>query len=90
MDVMVGVFVVEVVVEGAGEVRFARRVSWRPGAEGAPLVSGVEEVEVWVVRFVVEEGWVAGGAIRRDCVFDFGVSEVRWSGLCLCLRKCVP
>lgn len=36
-----------------------RRVSCRPGAEGAPLL---EVVPV----FVTEEGWVSAGAIRRD------------------------
>ena len=36
-----------------------RRVSWRPGAEGAPLV--VEEA------VVVEVEWEDGGAMRRDC-----------------------
>ena len=36
-----------------------RRVSWRPGAEGAPLVVG-EAV-------VVEVEWEDGGAMRRDC-----------------------
>ena len=37
-----------------------RRVSWRPGAEGAPL--GVVEVVV-----VVEVEWEDGGTRRRDC-----------------------
>lgn len=46
-------------VEGGGAVREERRVSWRPGAEGAPL-EVVEEV------FVVEVVWAVGGAMRRD------------------------
>ena len=35
-----------------------RRASERPGAEGAPRS----------VALVVEVGWAAGGAMRRDCV----------------------
>lgn len=37
--------------------RLERRVSCRPGAEGAPCE---EVLEVWV-------GWVDAGAMRRDC-----------------------
>ena len=48
-------FVDEVV--GVG-VREERRVSWMPGAEGAPPV--VELV------LLVEVGWLKGGAMRRD------------------------
>lgn len=49
-------------VVGAGE-REARRMSWTPGAEGAPLFRcGTEAVlEVWVAL-------EAGGAMRRDCL----------------------
>ena len=44
--------------------RLERRVSWMPGADGAPLerALGVE-----LLRFVVEVGWVEEGAMRRDC-----------------------
>jgi hypothetical protein len=35
-----------------------RRVSERPGAEGAPRS----------VALVVDVGWDAGGAMRRDCL----------------------
>lgn len=46
----------EVLVLGAGveRLRFARRVSWTPGAEGAPRLA-------WVV-----EGLLAAGTMRRD------------------------
>ena len=40
-------------------MRFVRRVSCRPGADGAP-----REEEEWV--FEVEVGWAEGGAMRRD------------------------
>ena len=42
---------------GAGvlRARLARRVSWTPGAEGAPRLG-------WVAV-----GWAAVGTIRRDC-----------------------
>ena len=54
-------------------VRLARRVSWMPGAEGAP---GGERVDVeMVVRFVAEEGWGGAGAMRRDCG-GWGISEL--------------
>lgn len=43
-----------VVLAGVG-FREARRVSWRPGAEGAPLEVVVVEVE-----------WEDGGTMRRD------------------------
>jgi len=45
---------------GGGAVMEERRVSWMPGAEGAPL-EVAEEV------FVVEEEWLDGGAMRSDC-----------------------
>jgi hypothetical protein len=45
-----------------------RRVSERPGAEGAPRS----------VALVVEVGWAAGGAMRRDCVRE---GRVRWTAL---------
>lgn len=54
-----------------GEVGFwreVRRVSCRPGAEGAPR--GSEEVEERVdfeVVLLVEVACVEGGAMRRDC-----------------------
>ena len=43
---------------GAGNVRerFDRRVSWTPGAEGAPGVS------------VVAAGWADVGTMRSDCL----------------------
>ena len=57
---------------GAEAVRFERRVSWRPGAEGAPRVGwGPEGVEVVVL--VVWVAWFARGAMRRDC------EVVRWA-----------
>lgn len=46
----------------AGRVILLRRVSGRPGAEGAPF-----EGRDWrVVVLDVEVGWPAGGAMRRD------------------------
>lgn len=58
---MMGCLVSEIV--GGGEVREERRVSWMPGAEGAPL-----DVDVVVMEevFVVEVVWEVGGAMRRD------------------------
>jgi hypothetical protein len=53
------------VVEVDKEVR---RVSERPGAEGAPRS----------VALVVEVGWAAGGAMRRDCLRE---GRVRWAAL---------
>lgn len=47
-------------VVGGGVFMEERRVSWMPGAEGAPL-EVAEEV------FVVEEEWLDGGAMRSDC-----------------------
>jgi len=56
-----GLLVDEAVAE-AGRVILLRRVSGRPGAEGAPFESCV-----WrVVVLVVELGWPVGGAMRRD------------------------
>lgn len=55
------------VVEGAG-VREERRVSWMPGAEGAPL-EVLEEV------LVVEVAWEDGGAMRRDCVHRVSILQ---------------
>jgi hypothetical protein len=50
--------------------RDVRRVSCRPGAEGAPRgreeEEGVERTDLEVVLFV-EVAWGAGGAMRRDC-----------------------
>ncbi len=43
--------------------REARRVSWRPGAEGAPRE---RESFAWRVVLEVLVGWAAGGAMRRD------------------------
>ena len=51
---------------GFGDERFARRVSWMPGAEGAPRLGFDADRDVWVVRLVVEVGWAEGGAMRRD------------------------
>lgn len=50
------------------EERLARRVSWMPGAEGAPLVD-VEWVgpEVLAERLVVMVGCEDWGTMRRDC-----------------------
>ncbi len=55
-----------------------RRVSGRPGAEGAPLWR-----LVWLVPFVevlevleVVVGWDEGGAMRRDCTKGW----MRWLG----------
>jgi hypothetical protein len=53
------------VVEVDEEVR---RVSERPGAEGAPRS----------VALVVEVGCDAGGAMRRDCLRE---GRVRWAAL---------
>ena len=47
-----------VVVVGA---RLKRRVSWTPGADGAPL----ERVDEGVCRFVVDVAWLDAGTIRR-------------------------
>ena len=41
---------------GAERLRLWRRVSWTPGAEGAPRFAGVEVVVV------------VAGTMRRDCV----------------------
>jgi hypothetical protein len=46
------------VVEVASEAEEERRVSKRPGAEGAP----------WLAGAVVLVGCAAGGAMRSDCV----------------------
>ena len=51
-------------VLGGWRERFERRVSWRPGAEGADGVVAVEGVRV--VRLVVEVGWAVEGTRRRD------------------------
>jgi hypothetical protein len=61
---VVGPVVEEGGPRGAWRVMLLRRVSGRPGAEGAPFETwddGTREVV-----FVVEVGWEAGGAIRRD------------------------
>lgn len=55
-----------------GEARFARRVSWMPGAEGAPFAEGTE---VLAVRFVVMVGCEDWGIMRRDCEVLGGVLE---------------
>lgn len=60
---VLGEVVVVVLLEGV--VRLARKVSCRPGAEGAPRVGGVVVLE-WEVRLVVVLGWADGGAMRRD------------------------
>ena len=67
--------------EGAGWVIFSRRVSGRPGAEGAPLDGRGRQMGIcWRVEvLVVEVGWLAGGAMRRDCVF-VSVIEGDWIG----------
>lgn len=46
------------------EDRFARRVSWTPGAEGAPLAE--VGFGVLVERLVVEVGWAGAGTMRSD------------------------
>ena len=46
-------------MEGGSRERFVRRVSWRPGAEGAPFV-----VFCCVLDVVVE--WVEEGEMRRN------------------------
>lgn len=43
--------------------RLERRVSWMPGAEGAPFVVD-EDVEEVVERLVVVVGWERGGTMR--------------------------
>jgi len=47
----------EEAVGGGLRERLVRRVSWRPGAEGAE----------GLLLFVLVVVWAAGGAIRRDC-----------------------
>lgn len=42
---------------GAARLRFVRRVSWTPGAEGAPVKR----------PWVVVEAWPFWGTMRRDC-----------------------
>lgn len=51
------------------EERFARRVSWIPGTDGAPLV----EVELGLLaeRLVVEVGCADDGAMRSDWYEEF-------------------
>lgn len=63
--------------DGAWAVILVRRVSGRPGAEGAPLEGCGREMGIcWrVVVLVVEEGWFEGGAMRRDC---FGLLVLFW------------
>lgn len=48
-----------VAAKGSGP-RPARRVSWRPGAEGAPWVEG----RMWEKVLL----WDEAGTMRRDCV----------------------
>lgn len=57
--------------DGAWAVILFRRVSGRPGAEGAPLEGRGRLMGIsWrVVVLVVDVGWLAGGAMRRDCIF---------------------
>ena len=55
---------VDVDTWGSG-VREERRVSWRPGAEGAPRESS-EVDEDFVEVLVVDVGWEAEGTMRRD------------------------
>lgn len=56
--------------EGAGRVIFSRSVSGRPGAEGAPLEGRGRQMGICcrVEVLVVEVGWLAGGAMRRDWI----------------------
>lgn len=61
--------VILLVAVWVGEKSDDRRVSCRPGAEGAPrsselLVLVEESLDEVVLE--VDEGWVAGGARRRD------------------------
>ena len=67
-----------VVGMGGCRERFERRVSGRPGAEGA-VWWREGEVEV-VVRFVVEVGWVVEGVMRRDWWEGEGLVEVVGGG----------
>lgn len=62
MSLAAGLLVDEAVAE-AGRVILLRRVSGRPGAEGALLDACAC---VRVVTLVVELGLAAGGAMRRD------------------------
>ena len=66
---------------GEAAAREARRVSWRPGAEGAPVVRALAGVER--VRLVVEVGWAEEGAMRRACG-GWGVSGVVMGGTVRC------
>lgn len=63
---------------GAWAVNLVRRVSGRPGAEGAPFEGRGREMGIcWrVVVLEVWVGWFGWGAIRRDCL-SF-VREVRF------------
>ena len=67
-------------------MRLERRVSGRPGADGA-----VVELVDWVVRFVVEDGCAGRGAIRRDynrkAVSNAGAGGELWVGNENCLRE---
>jgi hypothetical protein len=68
---------------GAERLRLWRRVSWTPGAEGAPRTAGVLWVDVVV------------GIMRRDCVVRMLVGskvEVRqdMGGVYHCERLVVP
>ena len=81
--------------QGAWAVILLRRVSGRPGAEGAPLEGRGRVMGIcWrVVVLVVSVGLLAGGAMRRDLfllsvLFSVGVymnlgeglgAVVRWS-----------
>ena len=58
--------------EGAWAAILLRRVSGRPGAEGAPLEGRGREIGIsWrVVVLVVEVRWLVGGAILRDCLLS--------------------
>lgn len=64
------VLLLEEAVEEDGGCREARRVSCRPGAEGALREVLVDEAAVLVVAVVldVDLGWEARGAMRRDMI----------------------
>jgi hypothetical protein len=77
----------------AGSVSLLRRVSGRPGAEGAPFEGrAAVTLACWrVVRLVVALGLPLGGAMRRDCwvvSWGFGLNlflgwiGVVWVGDC--------
>lgn len=70
-----------------GEERLARRVSWMPGAEGAPFGSGVvveEEVAVAAAAIVESEGLALERLVVVDGCEEEGIMRRDWEGV----REC--